>query len=161
MKENHSWLLLDHFHLSGKEEHMFTEMSPCVSSATPTDPPKKQQQLHIVFKSGATGHLHKHNITKQAIPCTGLSSMMYVVVRYLPHQSSDCFDIFINMSSIINHPGGSEADPPSLRCIGLQVDDKVIGHLATCLAFKLQHFFLKDLNSVYIQTLEWSRIQYT
>lgn len=35
---------------------MFTQMSPCVSSATPTDPPKNKQQLHILLESGATGH---------------------------------------------------------------------------------------------------------
>lgn len=137
---------------------MFTQMSPCVSSATPTDPPKNKQQLHILFESRATGHPYEHNITEQAIPCIGLSSMMYVVDRYLPYQSSDCFDIFINMSSIINHLGGSEADLSSLRSIRLQVEDKVIGHLATCLAFKRQHFLLcsrmNDLNSVYIRTLE-------
>lgn len=68
---------------------------------------------------------------------------MYATHRYLPHQSSDCFDIFISMSSIINHPGGSEADPSSPRGIRLQVEDKVIGRLATCLAFKLQHLFLR------------------
>lgn len=84
------------------------QMSPCVSSTTPTDPPQKnpQQQLHILFKSRATGHPYEHNITEQAIPCMDLSSMMYVADRYLPQQSSDCFDIFINMSSIINHPEG-------------------------------------------------------
>lgn len=86
-------------------------MSPCVSSATPTDPPKYKQQLHILFKSRAMGHPYEP-ITEQAIPCTGLSSMMYVVDQYLPHQSSDCFDIFISTSSIINHPGEVKPNPP-------------------------------------------------
>lgn len=85
------------------KEHTFMQMSPCVSSTSPTDP---QQQLHILFKSRATGHPYEHNITEQAIPCMDLSSMMYVADRYLPQQSSDCFDIFINMSSIINHSEG-------------------------------------------------------
>lgn len=36
------------------------------------------------------------------------------------------------------------------------MEDKVIGHLATCLAFKLHFFscvFFRDLNSVYIQNI--------
>lgn len=67
--------------------------------------------------------------------------MMYAMCRYLPHQSSDCFDIFISMSSIINHPGGEVRPmPSSRRGIRLQVEDKVIGRLATCLAFELQLF---------------------
>lgn len=53
----------------------------------PPNPPKNKQQLHILFKSRAAGHPHEHNITERApAPRTGLSSMMYVADRYLPHQ---------------------------------------------------------------------------
>ena len=84
-----------------------------LSSAPPTDPPQKKQTTaaYCVQEQG-NGHPHEHNITEQAISCTGLSSMMYVVDRYLPHQSSDSFDIFISMSSIINHPGEVRPIPP-------------------------------------------------
>lgn len=37
---------------------------------------------------------------------------MYVADQYLFYQSSDCFDIFINMSSIINHLGEVRPIPP-------------------------------------------------
>ncbi len=138
---------------------MFTQMSPCVSGATPTDPPKNKQQLHMLFKSRATGHPHEHNIPEQAVPCTGLSSMMYVADRYLPHQSSDCFDIFINMSSIINHLGEVRQTPPLYTASDYRRKTKLSDNLprVLCLSYNTWSCVcvpLPDLNSVYIQTLE-------
>lgn len=74
-------------------------MSPCVSCAspptTPTSPPAEN--------NNKTNKLQLHI----SVPGTGLSSVMYATDRYLPQQSSDSFDIFIKMSSIINHLKGS------------------------------------------------------
>ena len=95
----HPWLLGGAFQdgspIRAKRSTCSMQMSPCVRRATPTNPPKNKQQLHILFKSRAAGHPHQHNITERApAPCTGLSSMMYVADRYLPHQRLRLFWYF-------------------------------------------------------------------
>uniref|UniRef100_A0A0E9R2J1 Uncharacterized protein n=1 Tax=Anguilla anguilla TaxID=7936 RepID=A0A0E9R2J1_ANGAN len=60
----------------------------------------------------------------------GLSGMMYASGQYLSQQSPDSFDIFINMSSIINHRE-TGSDPSSLHGIRLQLEDKVISRRVT------------------------------
>lgn len=72
---------------------------------------------------------------QQATRRAGLSSMMYVVDRYLLHQSSDCFDIFMNMSSIINQARGAGGgggvvggEGPSFLC----VQDQIAGGRQSC-----------------------------
>lgn len=74
--------------------------------------PKTNNSCIFYWRAGQRGIQHEHIISERAVPRAGLSSMMYVADRYLPHQSSDCFDIFINMSSIINHPGEVRPIPP-------------------------------------------------
>lgn len=84
--------------------HVFTQMSPCVSGGgAPTSlAPKNNSCIFYSRKRDDGASIW----SKYRGAGLFLSSMMYAAPWYLPLQSPDCFDIFISMSSIINHPPG-------------------------------------------------------
>lgn len=101
---------------------------------------QKANNSCIFYSRAVQWGIHRSIISQNRL---SLSSMMYAWPWYLPQQSPDCFDIFISMSSIINHPWVEVRPIPSLFAASdYRWKTKLSDASATCLRFRLRHFFL-------------------